>query len=283
MAALLDGKVAIITGAASGFGEATAKLFAHEGAHVVLADIQEDRASEVAREIGGSALNARCDVTHEDDLESVVDLAVASFGRLDCMFNNAGIVGAVGPIDETPLEEFEYTMSVLLRSVFLGMKHAARVMKPQGHGVILSTSSIAGVQGGLGPHVYSTAKAAIIGLTRNVAAELGAWGIRVCAIAPGRSATPMNAAVKLGDPKKVNEVAKLLEDQMTPLPGRAGRASDVAQAALWLASDAAGFVSGHTVVIDGGLTTGSPEQPERGGGPFARRSSLIREAGNTGI
>ena len=139
----LAGKVAVITGGASGFGEATARLFVEHGAAVVLADIQDDKGAALAAGIGDAARYRHTDVTSEVDVAAVVDAAVSSFGRLDVMFNNAGIVGAVGPIDETPLAEYEFTMAVLLRSVFLGMKHAARVMKPQGSGCILSTSSVA--------------------------------------------------------------------------------------------------------------------------------------------
>ena len=134
------------------------------------------------------------------------------FGRLDCMFNNAGIVGTHGGIDEIPIEEYEFTMTVLLRSVFLGMKHAARVMKPQHSGVILSTTSIGGLQGGLGPHIYVAAKGAVVALTRNVAAELGAWSIRVNAIAPGKILTPMNATNLIGDPDAMDEAREAFAD-----------------------------------------------------------------------
>jgi NAD(P)-dependent dehydrogenase (short-subunit alcohol dehydrogenase family) len=199
------------------------------------------------------------------------------------MFNNAGIVGAHGGIDEIPLEEYEFTMAVLLRSVFLGMKHAARVMKPQQSGVILTTTSIGGLQGGLGPHVYGAAKAAVIALTRNVAAELGAWSIRVNAIAPGKILTPMNAANLTGDPDAMDEAREAFATR-TPLRGRIGEAFDIAHAALWLASDDAGFVSGHTLVVDGGLTTGSKENVAPGEhGRWASRRDLVREAGRSGV
>jgi NAD(P)-dependent dehydrogenase (short-subunit alcohol dehydrogenase family) len=277
------GKVVAITGAASGLGEATARLMAAEGAHVVLADIQDERGEGLAAELGGGARYVHCDVTSEADVAGVADTAVREHGRLDCLFNNAGIIGAHGGIDEIPLEEYEFTMAVLLRSVFLGMKHAARVMKPQRSGVILSTTSIGGLQGGLGPHVYGAAKAAVIALTRNVAAELGAWSIRVNAIAPGKILTPMNAAAIVGDPDAMDE-ARAAFGSRTPLRGRIGEASDIAHAALWLASDDAGFVSGHTLVVDGGLTTGSREDVAPGEhGRWARRQDLVREAGRSGV
>jgi len=279
----LADKVAVITGGASGFGEATARLFVDEGASVVVADIQDDKGHAVAESLGDAGRYLHTDVTSEADVAGAVDAAVATFGRLDVMFNNAGIVGAVGPIDEIPLEEYEFTMAVLLRSVFLGMKHAARVMKPQQSGCIITTTSVAGIQGGLGPHVYNAAKTAIVGLTKNVAAELGPWSVRVNAIAPGKHATPMNADVALGDPAAVEQAVELFT-KMTPLRGRPGLAIDIARAALWLASDEAGFVSGHTLVVDGGLTTGTPENVEPGqGNRFSRRQPLIREGGQRGV
>ena len=283
MTGRVSGKVAVITGAASGLGEATARLMHAEGASVLLTDIQDDRGQQVAAELGDRCRYLHCDVTAEPDVARAVDTAVGEFGRLDCMFNNAGIIGAHGGIDEIPLEEYEFTMAVLLRSVFLGLKHAARVMKPQESGVILNTTSIGGLQGGLGPHVYGAAKGAVIALTKNVAAELGAWSIRVNAIAPGKILTPMNAATIVGDPDAMDEAREAFATR-TPLRGRIGVADDIAHAALWLASDDAGFVSGHVLVVDGGLTTGSKENVAPGEhGRWARRRDLVREGGHSGI
>ena len=283
MAGRVEGKVAVVTGAASGLGEATARLMHAEGASVILTDIQDDRGQRVAADLGDRARYLHCDVTSEPDVAQAVDEAVREFGRLDCMFNNAGIVGTQGGIDEIPLEEYEFTMAVLLRSVFLGMKHAARVMKPQRSGVILNTTSIGGLQGGLGPHVYGAAKGAVVALTKNVAAELGAWSIRVNAIAPGKILTPMNAANLTGDPEAMDQAREAFATR-TPLRGRIGEADDIAHAALWLASDDAGFVSGHILVVDGGLTTGSRENVAPGEhGRWAVRSDLVREAGRSGL
>ena len=283
MTGRVSGKVAVITGAASGLGEATARLMHAEGASVILTDIQDDRGRRVAAELGDRARYLHCDVTAEADVAGAVDTAVREFGQLDCMFNNAGIIGAHGGIDEIPLEEYEFTMAVLLRSVFLGLKHAARVMKPQHSGVILNTTSIGGLQGGLGPHVYGAAKGAVVALTKNVAAELGAWSIRVNAIAPGKILTPMNAATIVGDPDAIEEAREAFRTR-TPLRGRIGVADDIAHAALWLASDDAGFVSGHVLVVDGGLTTGSRENVAPGEhGRWADRRDLVREAGRSGI
>jgi NAD(P)-dependent dehydrogenase (short-subunit alcohol dehydrogenase family) len=279
----MAGRTVIVTGAASGLGAATARLMAAEGAAVLLADIDDERGLRVAEDIGSSGEFVHCDVTSEADVAALVDLAVARHGRLDCMFNNAGIVGAMGPIDEIPLEEYEFTMAVLLRSVFLGAKHSARVMKPQQSGVILSTTSVAGVLGGLGAHCYAAAKGAIVALTRNLAAELGAHSIRVNAIAPGKHVTPMNAAQIVGDPDDLVSTAEAFRTR-TPIRGRIGTAEDIAHAALWLASDEAGFVSGHTLVVDGGLTTGSKENVAPGEqGRWAVRQDLLRERGARGL
>jgi NAD(P)-dependent dehydrogenase (short-subunit alcohol dehydrogenase family) len=283
VAGRVSGKVAVITGAASGLGEATARLMHAEGASVLLTDIQDDRGQRVVADLGARSRYLHCDVTSELDVASAVDTAVREFGRLDCMFNNAGIIGTHGGIDEIPLEEYEFTMAVLLRSVFLGLKHAARVMKAQHSGVILNTASIGGLQGGLGAHIYCAAKGAVIALTRNVAAELGAWSIRVNAIAPGKILTPMNAANLIGDPDAMDEARAAFQTR-TPLRGRIGVADDIAHAAVWLASDDAGFVSGHTLVVDGGLTTGSKENIAPGEhGRWASRRELVREAGRSGL
>ena len=174
----------------------------------------------------------------------MVDETVERWGRLDCMFNNAGIVGSVGPIDETPLDEWQFSIDVLLKSVFLGSKHAARVMKPQGFGVILSTSSVAGIQGGLGPHAYNMAKTAIVGFTKNLAAELGPFGVRANAIAPGKHNTPMNADVLFGDPEALDRSLEYFATKATPLKGRPGLADDIAEAAVWLMSDGPGSSAG---------------------------------------
>ncbi|MFP8881830.1 MAG: glucose 1-dehydrogenase [Myxococcota bacterium] len=279
MASRLHDRTAVITGGASGLGEATARLFVEQGARVVIADVQDERGEALARELGEGSLYQRTDVSQESDIAAVVDLAVSEFGQLDAMFNNAGIVGAVGPIDETPAEEYDATMAILLRGVFLGMKHAARVMKPRRSGSILCTSSIAGLQGGLGPHVYATAKAALVGLTRNVAAELVHFNVRVNCIAPGNMATPMVADVMSGDPDAVGAAADSLATY-SPIKGRAGLATDIAHAALWLSSDDSGYVTGQTLAVDGGLTVGTANAiPPL----FRKHSPMIRERGKRGV
>ena len=274
----LDGKVAAITGAASGFGAAAARLFVKEGARVVLGDIQDDKGKAIAAELGSSAVFVHCNVTSEDDIAKLVDTAVSKFGQLDIMYNNAGIVGAVGPIDTTPANEWTRTVDIHLHGTFYGMKHAARVMKPRKTGSIVSMASTAGIMGGLGPHAYCAAKHAIVGLTKNVAAELCHFGIRVNAIAPAGMATAMVADVTVGDHTNLEATIKALAAN-SPLKGRAGLAGDVANAALWLASDESGYTTGHTLTTDAGTTTGASPNPP----PFSDYQPMIGEAGKRGL
>jgi NAD(P)-dependent dehydrogenase (short-subunit alcohol dehydrogenase family) len=274
----LAGKVAVITGAASGIGEATARRFVEEGCKVVLGDIQTEQGQALAGELGAGVVFQYCNVTKEDEVAGLVDLAVKEFGQLDIMFNNAGIVGAIGPIDTTIDAEWNATLAVLLNGVFYGMKHAARVMKPQKSGAIVSMSSVAGVTGGLGPHAYAAAKTAVVGLTKNVAAELCAFGVRVNAIAPYSVATSMVADAYLKDHTAIDETIKMLTDE-SPLVGRPGLAIDVANAALWLASDESGYTSGHTLTVDAGITSGAMP----GGPRFNEYAPMQREAGKSGL
>ena len=250
MSGRLDGMVAVITGAASGIGAGTARRFVDEGASVVLADIQQEIGESLAAELGDSAAFALTDVTSEDDVAAAVGMAVARWGQLDGMFNNAGILGAVGSIADTSVEDWERTISVLLTGAFLGSKHAARVMIPKGSGSIINTSSIAGITGGLGPHAYSTAKRGVIGLTQTVASEMAAHGIRVNAIAPGNTVSAMTADVMTGDHSNLEQAAAVIRSK-SPL-GIAGEVGDIAGAAVYLASDEARYITGHTLVIDGG-------------------------------
>ena len=278
MGSRLEGKVAAITGAASGFGAATARLFVAEGCKVALGDIQEEAGAAVAAELGDAAVFTRCDVTAEEDVANLVDTAVSAFGKLDIMFNNAGIVGAVGPIDSTPTDEWKATLDILLNGVFYGVKHAARVMKPQESGAIVSMSSTAGILGGLGPHTYTAAKHAVVGLTKSAGAELCRFGIRVNCISPAGMATPMVANVSTGDPTAIEETKRNLA-AASPLKGRPGLAEDVANAALWLASDESGYTNGHTLTTDAGMTTGSSPNPPA----FDQYQPMIREAGKSGL
>lgn len=257
----LEGNVAVITGGASGIGEGTVRTFVREGARVVIADIQDDKGQALAKELGAAAVYQRADVSDEADIRAAVERAMAEFGRLDVMFNNAGIGGVAGPIAQIEAEAYDRTMSVLLRGVFLGMKHAAAVMQPQGSGSIISTASVAGMMGGDAPHVYSTAKAAIIHLTRSVALELAMDNVRVNCICPGGIATPLVSTFN-EQTFPIEAVAKALAN-FQPIR-RGGRPDDIANAALWLASDESSFVTGQAIVVDGGYAAGKPwdRQPE---------------------
>jgi NAD(P)-dependent dehydrogenase (short-subunit alcohol dehydrogenase family) len=159
----VKGKVAVITGGASGIGAATAAKLVAEGAYVILGDIQQEAGDAMAASLGPAAHFQICDVTRESDVQALVDAAISRHGKLDIMFNNAGIVGAIGPMESTPAEEWKLTLDILLNGVFYGMKHASRVMKKAGSGSIISMSSVAGVTGGLGPHAYCAAKHAVVG------------------------------------------------------------------------------------------------------------------------
>jgi NAD(P)-dependent dehydrogenase (short-subunit alcohol dehydrogenase family) len=258
----LEGKVAVITGGASGIGEATVRLFVAEGARVVIADVQDDRGNALASELGDAAVYQHTDVADEASVKAAVDRAVSSFGRLDCMYNNAGILGTIGPIDQIPVDEYDRTMAVLLRGPFLGIKHAAPIMKAQGSGSIISTASIAALHGGDGPHIYSVAKAAVVQLTKTVALELAPHMVRVNAICPGGILTPL-----VSGPMGEENTRKGLA-MFQPIP-RAGEAHDIAQAALWLASDESTFVTGHALVVDGGFLAGT--QWSRQAPPFRER------------
>lgn len=269
----LENKVAVITGGAMGIGAATASRFIKEGCKVVIGDIQRGPGEAFAAQFGDQAAFAVCNVTQEDHVAALVDLAISRFGKLDIMFNNAGIVGAVGPIDTTPAEEWNASLAVLINGVFFGMKHAARVMKPAGCGSIISMASTAGLMGGLGPHAYAAGKHAVVGMTKNVAAELCHVGVRVNAIAAASMATPMVANVLTGDPSNIEEAKRILAE-VSPLHGRPGLAEDVANAALWLASDESGYTTGHTLTTDAGTTIGATSAKPN----FSEYQPMIGEA-----
>jgi NAD(P)-dependent dehydrogenase (short-subunit alcohol dehydrogenase family) len=256
----LKGKVAVITGAASGIGEGTARIFVAEGANVVIADMQAERGEALAKELGAARF-CKTDVTSEDAVEAAIDHAVKAFGRFDCMVNNAGFVGGVGGIAEFKTEHWHATLSVLLDGVFYGVKHAARALLKQGQGgSILSTSSIAGLRGGYGAHAYATCKAAIVGLTRSAASELAANQIRVNAVAPGG----VISALTLGlmgevDMSKLDEMAALHSPMKLPM-----YPEEIGQAFAYLASDHARQVTGQVLVVDAGALKAPEPAPFHG-------------------
>ncbi len=252
----LEDKVAIITGAASGIGAASARRFVGEGAKVLIADMHEPNGQALADELGDDAAFLRVDVTQEDQVAASVDEAMTRWGRLDVMFNNAGFGGALGPIEGTTVEEFDLTFDVLLKGVFFGIKHATPAMRAGGGGSIINTASVAGLQAGWSPHLYSVAKAAVIHLTKSVALELGAENIRVNAICPGIIATPL-AAGRAGTSQETLDKMKRGLGK-TQVLGRIGDPIDIANAALYLASDDSSYVTGHAQVVDGGAYAGKP-------------------------
>jgi len=246
----LAGKVAIVTGGASGMGRATVMRFLADGAKVVVADLNEKNGAETmaiakANGHGDSIAFLRCDVASEADVAASVLLAETRFGHLDIAYLNAGVGGAFGPIAETSVDDWDYTFAVLTRSVFLGMKHVSQAIRKHGRGgVILVTASVAGMVGGAGSHAYSAAKAAVINLTENVAAELGPHRIRVVGIAPGVISTPL---VHRGRPEKYEK-----QFRQQPWPER-GEPEVIADVASFLVSNEARFITGETVRVDGGL------------------------------
>jgi NAD(P)-dependent dehydrogenase (short-subunit alcohol dehydrogenase family) len=254
-----EGRTAVVTGGASGIGAGTVRRLVAEGAQVVIADIQLDAAELLSKELGDRTRAIRTDVSQEDDVAAAVDLAVSEFGRLDLMFANAGVFGAYGPIHTANMQAVDATWAIDLRGVFVCMKHAARVMLPNRAGVILATSSPAAVMGGVGNHAYSAAKAGILGLMRSVAAELRPHGIRVNAVMPGAIASAMTADLVLGDADAVDQVTDVLKEGA--VNARPGLPEDLAAAVSYLASEDAVFVTGHTLVVDGGYTTIGAESP----------------------
>jgi NAD(P)-dependent dehydrogenase (short-subunit alcohol dehydrogenase family) len=246
----LAGKVAVVTGGASGMGRATVMRFLADGAKVMVADLNEANGNETltvakAQGHGDDIAFVRCDVASEADVAAMMTETVRRFGRLDIAYLNAGVGGAFGPIAETDVADWDYTFAVLVRSVFLGMKHASGAMRKLGDGgVILVTASIAGMVGGAGSHAYSAAKAAVISLIENVAAELGPHRIRVVGIAPGVISTPL---LHRGKPEKYEA-----QFRRQPWPDR-GEPEVIADVAAFLASDDARFITGETIKVDGGL------------------------------
>ena len=252
----LDGKVAVVTGAASGLGRASAMRFASEGAAIVVADLNSQGGELIVAEIaaaGGRAVYQRTDVTSESDIRSLIDRASREYGRLDITYNNAGIIGAMGSIETTTEADWDKTFAILTKAVFFGIKHSIAPMRTAGGGSIISTASIAGMSGSFRLHAYSAAKAAVINLTRTAALEVGKNKIRVNCICPGVISTPL---VHGGLPGGKEALDPMLA-KAQPL-GRAGQAEDIANMALFLASDESSWVTGAAMVVDGGFTAGTP-------------------------
>ena len=261
MAGRLEGKVALITGGTSGIGEATVELFVAEGAKVMIAGRNADKGAQMVATLGANARFVAADVTREAEIKSAIDATADAFGRLDCLFNNAG-----GPTrgDAATLthDDFTYAMDLLLGSVLFGIRHAAPIMTAQGRGSIINNSSVAALRGHMGGYLYSIAKAGVTRATQLAGMELGPHGITVNCISPGGIATPIffggsKAAAGLEKEHADAKLAKLTRNlaKATPLH-RSGLPRDIATAALFLASDEGAYINCHDLVVDGGMIAG---------------------------
>jgi NAD(P)-dependent dehydrogenase (short-subunit alcohol dehydrogenase family) len=275
---VLEGKVAIVTGGTSGIGARSVELFVEEGAKVVVAGRRREDGKALAWRLGAAASFIETDVRQEPQLLAMIDHAVAKFGRLDCLVNNAGNPGKMSHVADVDLDHFDDIIAVHLRAPLIAMKYAAAVMLRQSSGSIINMASVSGLRAGFSALTYSTAKAALIHLTRCAAVDLGESGIRVNAISPGPVSTGIfgkAAGLGDGDADRRAEAARAalgaVLPSVQPLPGM-GSADDIARAAIYLASDASRLMNGHNLILDGGITAGRPASVM-----LAERANFARE------
>ncbi len=247
-----EGKVALVTGGASGIGAATARRLASEGARILLADQNEELGAEVAKELGDGAHFQRVDVSKREEVEALVETTLATFGRLDFLFNNAGI-GSFGETPDLEPEQWHRVIDVDLHSIYYGCRAAIPPMREAGGGVIVNTASISGVYGDYGFSAYNAAKGAVVNYTRTLAIDHGKDGIRVNAVCPGTISTPL-ARILVNHPKIL-----ALYEELIPM-GRVGESEEIASVVAFLFSEDASYLTGQSIVVDGGITahTGQP-------------------------
>jgi NAD(P)-dependent dehydrogenase (short-subunit alcohol dehydrogenase family) len=279
----LEGKVAVITGGAGGMGRATVLRFLSEGASVVVADFNAEQGAqtlELAKQAGhGDRVTfIKTDVANEQDIKSMFECANDTFKGLDTIFNNAGVGGVIGPLWDVEEDEWDYTFDVLVKGVFFGIKHGTRALRAAGNGgSIINTASVAGLSGGCGPLVYSSAKAAVVNLTKGASVQLSSERIRVNAICPGFILTGLTHSPKLSE-----EQAGAHMDGMQPWPDH-GTGDDIAGTVVFLASDDSKFITGEAITVDGGLTAIGPDVWNRFGQPYEATMSKNRlTRGTTG-
>src|SRR4051812_33420241 len=271
----LNGKIAVVTGATSGIGLRTAEMFVEQGAKIVIAGRRVPEGEALARKLGADCVFRQTDVTREDQMRALIATAIDRFGRIDCLFNNAGGPAQTGGIEGLEVDRFDAAMATLVRSVMLGMKHAAPLMRKQGSGSIINNGSIAGRLAGFSSSiVYGAAKAAVIHLTKCVAMELGESGIRVNSISPGAIATGIFGkalGLSVEAAEKTPDVMREIYKTAQPIQ-RAGLPEDIAHAAVFLASDESTFINGHDLVVDGATPCGRTWPPQQRGLAAARKA-----------
>ncbi|TRZ36015.1 SDR family oxidoreductase [Niallia circulans] len=250
----LDNKVAIITGGAGGIGKESAKRFLEEGAKVVLVDLFQDSLDQTKAELDklGEVITIQADVSQEEDVKNYVDKTVEKFGKIDVFFNNAGIEGKVAPITEQKVEDLDKVLAVNVRGVFLGLKHVLAVMKEQGYGSVINTSSVAGLSGSPNVTPYIASKHAVVGLTKATAVEVAPYKVRVNSIHPSPVNTRMMRSLEEGFAPGQAEAAKADMEKSIPL-GRYGESEDISNLVLFLGSDESSFITGVQYRVDGGM------------------------------